>query len=615
MSHQKSPNLSELAWLIKPPIKLSQKASMVEYLRWLRSPEIRGVNKDDAKLYLLQLIEEKLNNPIYSQQLKRLSKRTEKIVEAKNGISVRCTSSWRIRVGGIKGPESMLLPAFDSLGMPYIPSSTLRGVARAEALRELKTEEKVNRYFGSLDAEKSADRIGKVTFLDAYLSPKEESESGELKIDIANSIWRWDGDKPDSKLQYKPNPNLFLSLKKATFVIGILPRINNSKSQAICKKVKEWLIKGLEGGIGAQINSGYGRLFEPSKSNCLAKLAFPSEFFRVKFALQGQLIHNVKNFKNLDQPYKQYKNGNYKKDKNGNFVPDTENREEVRAIAFKSMLLYWFRMLGLGVLKVKTLQEWEGKLFGAIQPERSYGWVQVQTIDLIDYKIKNKQEGILSFSYSPQIPIEKKEIVKNLFKHLTWLMFRLGGVGQGARRPHYKRRSNFTVRGSSLNKLYSDDNSDDFWKNSYDMEEFKTCFQQHFNDFYQTLKTLMYGESEDKNFILKSIGRVSENKWTEAMDKNCQIWVVSEQDGDDKPYALKILHQKYHSLENYEYSKRKKLCGGINPAVPSPIWIANLEQYQVVTIFGCCEGVRQEYLKQLKSSGKCLQLFPLPEQS
>jgi len=71
----------------------------------------------------------------------------------------------------------MLLPAFDHLGIPYIPSSTLRGVARAQGIRSLcegnsrdQAEQEIAKYFGSLDTD-DKDKAGKVVFIDACPVP------------------------------------------------------------------------------------------------------------------------------------------------------------------------------------------------------------------------------------------------------------------------------------------------------------------------------------------------------------------------------------------------------------------------------------------------------------
>ena len=215
-------------------------ASFIEYLRWMRSPNSQ--NKDSTKLELLS----KFENNDFSAALNRLTERTKKIAN----FTFNAACPWRIRVGGAKGPESMLLPAFDALGMPYVPSSTLKGIARAIATKNCSGEE-LNQIFGTIESEAS---MGQVIFLDAYPLPNKNSKAG-LKPDIANSIWKWDGDNPPA---YNTNPSIFLSLEKPTFVIGM--RRGSSCSEETFNKVKQWLLNGLAQGIGAQVNTGYGTL-------------------------------------------------------------------------------------------------------------------------------------------------------------------------------------------------------------------------------------------------------------------------------------------------------------------------------------------------------------------
>ena len=106
----------ESPWLKGQP-KPDSTASFVEYLRWMRSP---GGNCDpDTKRQIMQLAQSNAN---YSDRLRVLTERT-KMIAGNNWFEVECP--WRIRVGGHRGPEDMLLPAFDATGMPYIPSSSL----------------------------------------------------------------------------------------------------------------------------------------------------------------------------------------------------------------------------------------------------------------------------------------------------------------------------------------------------------------------------------------------------------------------------------------------------------------------------------------------------------
>jgi len=223
----------------------------------------------------------------------------------------------------------------------------------AQAKVDWKTAEKlVAPYFGLLDALNECDRAGSVVFLDAYPLP---NQSG-LAVDMANNIWSWDG----NPLEYSPNPNPFLSLKEPTFLIG-LRLASRCTDAAVLNRVKQWLIVGLQSGVGSQVNIGYGELISAGA----ARLS--SEFFCVEFSLEGQLIHGCQKFTQWSWNDRRNKWQMWGR-------PDAE----VRSVAFKSMLRYWFRTLALGVLEQTTdTRNWEAKLFGAITPQER-GWVRFE---------------------------------------------------------------------------------------------------------------------------------------------------------------------------------------------------------------------------------------------
>ena len=77
-------------------------------------------------------------------------------------------------------------------------------------------------------------------------------------------------------------------------------------------------------------------------------------------------------------------------------------------------------------------------------------------------------------------------------------------------------------------------------------------------------------------------------------------------------YMLFLCHLYLHHLiilkfhNNYDGN----LCGKTqgNQVIPSPIWIADLGNYQVVTVFGANENPRRKYLETLQNK---VQIFPL----
>jgi CRISPR-associated protein Cmr6 len=587
-------------------------AGFVEYLRWMRS--LDHPDKDIAKLQILQMAEEKAN---YSDRLLELNRRTQLIAGKNNYFTVNCP--WRIRVGGHRGPESILLPAFDALGIPYIPSSTLRGVARDQALisfmqqgiNRQAAETEVMKYFGGLDAQNNQDRTGKVIFLDAYPTPQPKNSSGGLAVDITNNIWQW---HEDNSLKYQPNPQTFFSLQEPTFCIGIKPTKNCQPDDLA--KIKNWLISGLKSGLGSQVNTGYGSLILSNPP--LSK----DNFLAVNFTLKGQLIHSTQKFKNFNQPYQRNR-------------PDTYTTEEVRCIAFKSMLRYWFRAFAMGVLPIgntTTLKNYlqafkennntpppaevrslEAILFGGITPP-TRGWVKFHISDgktVPSRRERNhytcgEQSGNLILSYSPEAPQQQQDAIQKLFTNLTWMMFHLGGVGQGARRPCYSRqeRHNPTPpwwRGSTL----ICENEDNFWDLPETIREFQQLFRKRLQGFYSALKQLTAHNINYQQLL--TVSEVTQNQWSEAVDHNCHIIVCTGDSNNNKPYALAVLHEHFKNNIN--------VCG--EGATPSPVWIADLEDYQVVTVFGVTQNQnpRYRYLQRLYAGTtreNFAKIFPFP---
>lgn len=636
-------------WLIEPDFEPNSSASFVEYLRWMRSPD--SLYKDPTKVQILQMAEE---NADYRDRLEQLNQRTKLIAGEANCFSVTCP--WRIRVGGHRGPENILLPAFDALGMPYIPSSTLRGVARTQAIREKlpanldysdrkavkqawrNADRQVAEWFGHLD-EDECDRTGKVIFLDAYPVASASQPSGGLSVDMANSIWSWKNGKPD----YKPNPNPYFSLEESTFLIGI--RGTSDCNQAQFDQVKKWLISGLRSGIGSQVNSGYGSLLSENLPG--------TPFLQVDFTLQGQLIHGPQRFENVYDPYERDRTSGRLKRSEDKLRPKANGVVEMRPIAFKSILRYWFRTFALGVMQPEDVKVWEAKLFGSIDPQ-TYGWVRITLSNVQKIRAESqrksddcgKYSGTLNFSYSAETQVEHYDAIKKLFKHLTWLMFHLGGVGQGARRPCYSRPSKPYWRGSALEPR----RSSPLWQLPEDIQEAKTKWQGQIRSFYTSLDELLSIEKKGSVFPkFLSVGKLTTHSWAEAIDTRCRILVVSGVE-DIKPYALAVLHDQFHQLENEseqlkkeseqlkinnrvgefkqkfraskeKLSEAKSLCGGakkdkirVGPkladrgAIPSPIWIIDFESYQIVTIFGATQNPREKYFESLKDT---VQIFPL----
>lgn len=578
----------------------SAEASFVEYLRWLRSPD--SEYKDPTKVQLMQRAEEDAN---YRDRLTELTERTRLIAGTDNTFEAKCL--WRIRVGGHRGPESILLPAFDALGMPYIPSSTLRGVARTQGIRELMAEhglewndadKQVAAYLGHLDPPTNGDsdeakaaakqnRATKVIFLDAYPLPQPSGAGGGLKVDIANSIWNWDA--TGQRLDYSPNPNPLFSLDDATFLIGILP--THRRYSAQFETVKRWLRKGLQAGIGSQVNTGYGGVVPAGTS-----LSPETPLVEVDFAIEGQLIHGRQQFtewKWNDRHHKWQMRGQ----------PDAEPRPT----AFKSMLRYWFRALALGVIPPVEVQRLEAQLFGAISPQtRGLITVQIAEGRVVQREARRKddpfgeQSGKLILTRSTEASSVRDRDIKQLCESLTWLMFHLGGIGQGARRPCYSRRSRDRApwwRGTTL--IPETENA--FWELPEDVQSFQRLFRKRLTRFYEALQRV--GDRPCNFRGPLAFGEVRREQWSEAVDQNCRIVVCAGPARREKPYALAVLHSDDLKVKDRQgrIDYDGNLCGQVRGGVkPSPVWINDLGDYQVVTVFGATSNPRQRFLAELR---------------
>jgi len=587
-------------WLFDTSPSPDPTASFVEYLRWMRSPDSPA--KDPTKVQILQMAEQDAN---YRDRLTQLTERTKLIAGEGNYFQVKCP--WRIRVGGHRGPESILLPAFDALGMPYIPSSTLRGVARTEAIRHFMAEEgmtwkqaeqKVAPFFGSLEA-KGSDRTGAVIFLDAYPLPIGSTRSGGLAVDIVSNMWNWDGESINYS---QPKINPFFSLEKATFLIGF--RRRNGCNNATFAQIQQWLIAGLQAGIGSQVNTGYGRLITAGQKNQIDK------FFQVEFSLEGQLIHGRQKFIpwNWNERRQEWQMRGQ---------PDAE----VRPTAFKSMLRYWFRALAQGVMPTSEVKRWEANLFGSINPQ-TRGWIAVQITEgkIVQPEARanfdgkkdpcGEQAGILTLSYSSEIPESSRDGVRDLFITLTWLMFHLGGIGQGARRPCYSRQTRDRApwwRGSRL----IPESENEFWELPDTVQQFGQKFRQRLDSFYRALGQLTQRTINSRSPL--TVGQVKGDTCYEAIDSNCRIVVCAGASNNHKPYALSVLHDpKLQRGRDYDGD----LCGKVKHGVmkPSPVWIADLGDYQIVTVFGATQDPRRKYLQELRdrtTQQNYAQIFPL----
>ncbi len=143
-----------------------------------------------------------------------------------------------------------------NLGIPIIPSSSIKGVVRSYVTLYGTDEEKskINRYFGSDDDDNP--KSGEIDFLNAYMI----SGSLPYKIDIINNHFQdyyLEGEAPND--WFSPNPVYFLRISEGkVFEFTIL-----GKDEKIVNEVQNLIEKAFkEVGIGGKTAVGYGRMIK-----------------------------------------------------------------------------------------------------------------------------------------------------------------------------------------------------------------------------------------------------------------------------------------------------------------------------------------------------------------
>lgn len=335
---------------------------------------------------LLKAVEaEQKCNSIYQH----LSRRTELLAGGAENI-LRVSFNWRLRVGGTRGFDDRLLPAFHPVfGIPYIPASTLKGAARAWARRRNATD--IETILGMLEGKTA--KAAKVEFLDAFpLSPC-------LDVDVATPQWKWSEQGNPLQVGYQPTPFPMLSLKQPALLIGLRP--TKPEYADYVPIVRDWLENALKCGIGSRVSSGYGR----------------SSLGQTSYFPYSQ-VH----------PFELWTQGTY-----GSEPPSKENKwtgnPEFRPTAVRGILRYWFRSIALSLYRPSDCQSLENQIFGNLGQQGKVG---------VSVRFKEKR-SIDPFNYEGSIYLEAVDQAHlTLMNELLILASHLGGVGRGSRRSLHK---------------------------------------------------------------------------------------------------------------------------------------------------------------------------------
>lgn len=315
-----------------------------------------------------------------AQLYQQLTEKTKRIADD----IVTAKFSWRLRVGGIRGFDELLLPVFHPVyGVPYVPSSSLKGAVRAWARQHGQPEAECDRLFGTLN-----NGIGCVQFLDAF--PTQPC----LSVDMANPQWSWEGDI----VKYQTVPHALLSMAQPELLIG-LARTKRGNAADV-QRVKGWLQQALGCGIGSRVSAGYGRTTLEAGFSCSSNH---------EFRLWTQGIYGA----------------------------DTR-KPEFRPVALRGVLRYWFRTVAWGLYDINTCRDLEMQLFGTLSQEGSI------RIGVDWQETKRNRDG--PHFYTGTILLESNfQDHLNLIEKVLQLCAHLGGIGRGSRRPLH--RNNGRLRG------------------------------------------------------------------------------------------------------------------------------------------------------------------------
>ena len=164
-------------------------------------------------------------------------------------------TSWRLITGiGASSSLEVGMILHHIYGIPYIPSSSLKGLLRYYLNTiDSDSELDVNKLLGTSEEDISVK--GQLVLLDAFPEP-----GFKISVDIMNNHYQdyYMGDKPPADWM-DPNPVKFLTVKDATFVFRLIAN-DNSVEGSTLEEVAQKLAEALtELGIGAKTAVGYGR--------------------------------------------------------------------------------------------------------------------------------------------------------------------------------------------------------------------------------------------------------------------------------------------------------------------------------------------------------------------
>ena len=205
--------------------------------------------------------------------LAEAAKRIEDLAAKNSGQTFRLATAWRFVTGlGRSHPVENGFAWHHTLGTPYLPGSSLKGLTRAWARdwSDLGADD-VARMFGPEANAKLS--VGSVIFLDALPVAPVALEADVMTPHYGPWYQGEKGAVPGD--WHSPTPIPFLTVAPGqTFLFAVLPRTASAQDRKDCNTAATLLKEALDGlGAGAKTSVGYGQFVEtalpvkPSKSS------------------------------------------------------------------------------------------------------------------------------------------------------------------------------------------------------------------------------------------------------------------------------------------------------------------------------------------------------------
>jgi len=276
----KYPLPEEMSKIIKsPPIKCSTSLYFNKWVKWPDKENKWDFGSGGKKTFFEQFIKHyNQSKNLLKEYITIVSKRNEALMASLKNRGyetkrVLLKNSTRLICGlGGEHPTETSITLHRFLGIPYIPSTSIKGMLRASVETLIPNEQdKINMLFGL--HENNQDKRGVLILFDAF-----PIGVPSLEIDIMNPHYsKWysnEGLWPSDDLD--PTPIFFLTVAPGTtFNFNMVLPPNNDIS--LIDEAEKYLIQGLSiFGIGAKTRVNYG-YFEKTETELKGKVTTKKE--------------------------------------------------------------------------------------------------------------------------------------------------------------------------------------------------------------------------------------------------------------------------------------------------------------------------------------------------